>query len=209
MKILIIIVIVLLIAIINYLLITLIVDFIVMGKVSFRVSKTKHKDKFVIKNKNKIDIQTGFKCSAFASAYLLRHLNIDANGDEIYNVIPHKMKSGYVYPKGIADLFKEKGFNVCYYSGNLNTLKHDLENSGNPIIVMIRIQKDKNYLHYVPVVGFDENNIFIAESLAELVNDNNELHNRKIGNKEFLKLWNTSMLRQPLYKNTYFVTSNK
>ena len=119
------------------------------------------------------------------------------------------MKSGYVYPKGIADLFKEKGFNVCYYSGNLNTLKHDLENSGNPIIVMIRIQKDKNYLHYVPVVGFDENNIFIAESLAELVNDNNELYNRKIGNKEFLKLWNTSMLRQPLYKNTYFVTSNK
>ena len=50
-------------------------------------------------NKNKIDIQTGFKCSAFASAYLLRHLNIDANGDEIYNMIPHKMKSGYVYPK--------------------------------------------------------------------------------------------------------------
>lgn len=111
--------------------------------------------------------------------------------------------------KGIADLFKEKGFNVCYHSGNLNTLKQDLENSGNPIIVMIRIQKDKNYLHYVPVVGFDENNIFIAESLAELVNDNNELYNRKIGNKEFLKLWNTSMLRQPLYKNTYFVTSNK
>lgn len=99
MKILIIIVIVLLIAIINYLLITLIVDFIIMGKVSFRVSNAKHKDKFVIKNKNKIDFQTGFKCSAFASAYLLRHLNIDANGDEIYNVIPHKMKSGYVYPK--------------------------------------------------------------------------------------------------------------
>ena len=46
--------------------------------------------------------------------------------------------------KGIADLFKEKGFNVCYHSGNLNTLKHDLENSGTPIIVMIRIQKDKN-----------------------------------------------------------------
>ena len=111
--------------------------------------------------------------------------------------------------KGIADLFKKKGFNVCYHIGNLNTLKHDLENSGNPIIVMIRIQKDKNYLHYVPVVGFDENNIFIAESLAELVNDNNELYNRKIGNKEFLKLWNTSMLRQPLYKNTYFEISNK
>ena len=64
--------------------------------------------------------------------------------------------------KGIADLFKEKGFNVCYHSGNLNTLKHELKNSGNTIIVMIRIQKDKNYLHYVPVVGFDENNIFIA-----------------------------------------------
>lgn len=76
-------------------------------------------------------------------------------------------------------------------------------------MLWLEYKKGKNYLHYVPVVGFDENNIFIAESLAELVNDNNELYNRKIGNKEFLKLWNTSMLRQPLYKNTYFVISNK
>ena len=36
---------------------------------------------------------------------------------------------------------------------------------GNPVIVMIRVQKDKDWLHYVPVVGFDEEHVFLAESV--------------------------------------------
>lgn len=208
MKILIIIAIVLLVSLIGYLLITTIIDFVLMGKLHFRISKKVHGERCIIENNNRIDIQTGFKCSAFSIAYVLRHFNIDAKGDDIYEFIPHKMKNGYVYPKGIIDLFKEKGFRVTYCCGNLDTLKHDLENNG-PIIVMIRVQKDKNYLHYVPIVGFDENNVYLAESLSELINDTNTLYNRKISNKEFLKLWNTSMIRQPLYKNTYFVISRR
>ncbi len=72
-------------------------------------------------------------------------------------------------------------------------------------IVMIRVREDKNWLHYVPVVGFDEQNIFLAESLEDMVNCNEKCYNRKVDNKTFRRLWNTSMLRQPLYRNTYMV----
>lgn len=45
----------------------------------------------------RIDIQTEFQCSAFASAYVLRHFGIDATGIKLYAKMPHKMKNGYVY----------------------------------------------------------------------------------------------------------------
>lgn len=76
---------------------------------------------------------------------------------------------------------------------------------GNPVIVMIRIQTDKKWLHYVPIVGYEEQYIFIAESLEELTNCNERYYNRKIAIREFGKLWNTSMLKMPFYRNTYMV----
>lgn len=80
---------------------------------------------------------------------------------------------------------------------------------GNPVIVMIRVQKDKDWLHYVQVVGFDEEHVFLAESLSKLINCKKVLYNRRLRNEEFLQLWNTAMLKQPFYKNTYFVVKNK
>lgn len=68
---------------------------------------------------------------------------------------------------------------------------------------MIRTRADKKWLHYVPVVGYDENNVFIAESLKELVNCNEKYYNRIMKNSEFKKLWNTRMVKMPLYKNTF------
>lgn len=58
---------------------------------------------------------------------------------------------------------------------------------------MIKIRPDKNWLHYVSVVGYDGQNIFAAESLAELSNCNEPHYNRRIPAKEFKKLWNTAM----------------
>ena len=60
-------------------------------------------------------------------------------------------------------------------------------------------------MHFVPVVGFDKENVLLAESLERLVNCKNEHYNRRICNKEFLKLWNTAMVKMPLYANTFFV----
>ena len=39
------------------------------------------------------------------------------------------------------------------------------------------------------IVGFDKENVLLAESLEKLVNCKNEHYNRRICNKEFLNLW--------------------
>lgn len=51
--------------------------------------------------------------------------------------------------------------------------------------------------------------MFLAESLSELINCKNVLYNRRLRNEEFMQLWNTAMLKQPFYKNTYFVAKSK
>lgn len=198
----------LLIILMNYLIITNIVDIILLGAFSFRFSAGCHTEQFVITKENRIDMQKGFQCSAFSTAYVLRHFDKEVDGGTLYSVMPHKMKSGYVYPKGVYDMLRSYGMKVKYCRGNLNALKVDLQ-KGNPVIVMIRVQKDKDWLHYVPVVGFDEEHVFLAESLSELINCKNVLYNRRLRNEEFMQLWNTAMLKQPFYKNTYFVTKSK
>lgn len=198
----------LLIILMNYLIITNIVDIILLGAFSFRFSAGCHTEQFVITKENRIDMQKGFQCSAFSTAYVLRHFDKEVDGGTLYSVMPHKTKSGYVYPKGVYDMLRSYGMKVKYCRGNLNALKVDLQ-KGNPVIVMIRVQKDKDWLHYVPVVGFDEEHIFLAESLSELINCKNVLYNRRLRNEEFMQLWNTAMLKQPFYKNTYFVAKSK
>lgn len=173
-----------------------------MGALHFAFSNKCRKKEAVITKTNRVDIQSGYKCSAFSSAYILRHWDIEEHGDNLYEIIPNKMKDGYVYPKGILKLLPQYGLNVKYCAGNITALKNEVS-AGNPVIVMIRIQTDKNWLHYVPVVGYDEQYIFVAESLEEFVNCDEQYYNRKIPIREFEKLWNTSMLKMPFYKNTY------
>lgn len=188
--------------VISWFIITTIVNWILLGIAIPKYSRRCALSKFMIEKKNRVDIQQNVECSAFSSAYVMRHWGVEANGEELYKVIPNKMKDGYVYPKGILHLLPQYGFKVKYYIGNLNALKNEVS-KGNPVIVMIKIDKDRRWLHYVPVVGYDEDNIYIAESLDYLVNCKEGHYNRKVEISEFKKLWNTSMLKMPLYKNTY------
>ena len=113
---------------------------------------------------------------------------------------------GYVNPKGIKRMLEGYGFSVKYCAGNLNALKREIC-KGNPVIVFIRVRKGEKWLHYVPVVGYDEDAIFLAESLPEFVNCSQNVYNRKISKRDFLDLWNTAMLKMPLYTHTFFVVS--
>lgn len=190
-------------AIIYFVIIT-IADLILLGRFSLSFSRKCSIPKFIVAKENRIDIQNGFKCSGYATAYLLRHYDIPANGEDVYSEMPDKMADGYVYPKGIKKILLSYGFSAKYCVGNFEALKKEVS-KGKPVIVLIRVQTDKNWLHYVPVVGYDEENIFIAESLEELVNCKEEMYNRKISNKMFLQLWDTSMMKMPLYANSFYV----
>lgn len=187
----------------GYLLVVTLADICLMGVCRPKLGRKAEPAEYLIKKENWIDLQTGLKCAGFSAAYLLRHYGVEAEGDKLYSGMPNKQKSGTVYPKGICRCLAGYGYQVTYCMGNLNMLKRELQ-KGRPVIVMIRCYANKSWLHYVPVVGYDEKYIYIAESLPELVNCQKEYYNRRVEIKEFKRLWNTAMLKMPFYRNTFY-----
>jgi hypothetical protein len=190
-----------------YFIIINIIDVIVMGPFKLRYYKNVQGN-VMIDKKNRVDLQTAVECAGYSSAYILRHLGIEADGKELYQELANKTKNGYVYPKEILKIMKSYNIKTHYCRGNLNSLKHEI-NKGNPVIVFIRSFPRQKWLHFVPVVGMDQQYVYLSESLKEFINvEDNSNYNRRIPIKEFLNLWNTSMLKMPCYAYTYFCFEN-
>lgn len=188
-----------------YLISFTVADAFIMGPATPDFDFRLDRDSYTLPRSARIDPQTEFRCSAFSSAYILRQKGIEAHGDSIYEIMPSKMENGYVYPKGIISFLKSEGVAVRYRIGNLTALKNEVA-KGHPVIVMIKVRPDRDWLHYVPVVGYTPDSIFVAESLPALVNTGGPLYNRSISTAEFITLWNATTFRTPLYRNT-FITS--
>lgn len=193
-------------AMFNTFIIITMADIALMGLPRLRLSKKCQVPQYLVSKRNRIDLQSGLECSAYASAFLLRHFGIEASGAELYREITGKRGDGTVYPKGVRKLLAQHGLNAIYCTGSLNTLKNEVS-KGNPVIVFIRVRPGEKWLHYVPVVGYDEGHIFLADSLEELTGGKKGIYNRKIEAKDFLELWNTAMLKMPLYRNTFFTVT--
>lgn len=166
--------------------------------------KGQYKREFMLKTPNRFDYQGGTECSGFSSAYVLRSFGIEADGREFYARIPHKIPGGAVLPGILSKELRKYGLKARYVKGSLETLKADLS-EGKRIIVFIRTRTDKRWLHYVPIVGYDEDNVYIAESMNSLVNCEGAHSNRRLTNEEFLKFWDTREIYMPFYRNTYLV----
>lgn len=193
--------------VLGYLVSVTIVDANLMGLATPEYSWNTEKENFLISDSTRIDSQTGYKCSAYSSAFILRHWGKEAQGDSIYEIIPGKMEDGYVYPKGILSFLKDNGFSIGYHFGNIDALKNEVS-KGHPVIVMIKIRPDKDWLHYVPVIGYSNDSIYIAESIPELCNVMGKNYNRSVSTNDFETLWNTRAFKMPLYGNT-FITAYK
>lgn len=180
-----------------------VINCLLMGILHPYFAKKCYPSRFLISRPNRIDLQTSTECSAYASAFVLRHFGREAAGAELYREISGKRRDGSVYPRGVKKLLAQKGLKADYCTGNLNALKREISR-GNPPIVFIRTYRGKKWLHYVPVVGYDETHLFLADSLEELVNCREKNYNRKVSNGDFQRLWNTSMLKMPLYRHTFF-----
>lgn len=159
---------------------------------------------YLIQQNNRIDFQKNNECAAISTAYLLRHFGMEDDGEGLYTHFPSKTRVGTVYPKGIRTVLRKKGFKTKYHKGNVSTLKYEVS-KGTPVIVFIKTQKDRNYLHFVPVVGYDKEYIYLSESIKKLVNcdDVHNRYNRKVPINEFKKLWNVKRIHMLLYSNTY------
>ena len=145
---------------------------------------------------NRIDYQTDGKCAAYAAAYLLRHFGEETDGEVLFPEL--KRTLGFVSANSIVDVFARHGYQAEAFHGNVGTLKQRLA-EGNPIIVFIRIPGDT---HYAVVVGYDEQHIYLADSLAENANASDTRYNRVLTTEEFKVVWKTGAL---LPDNIYIV----
>lgn len=211
--------------------ITTIIDLFLMGPLFPHFSgRTKISEFFVTPRVESVKTQTGsyfeFQqnggCAGFSSAFLLRHMGVAADGLEAFKEVPGQMKGGAAFPKGITGFFKKKGIKMTACTGNFSALKKEITR-GNPVIVVIRSFVGKNDLHFACITGFDEENIYFADSIKSWVNVDKDgksiepsentlasrgesvYYNRVVPVSEFKKLWNTSMLKMPLYRNMFFV----
>ncbi|KGR74949.1 cysteine peptidase family C39 domain-containing protein [Ureibacillus sinduriensis] len=166
--------------------------------------KKDYPDNYLIQQNNRIDFQKNNECAAFSTAFLLRHFGIEAEGQALYAHFPSKTTAGTVYPKGIRTVLRNNGFKTNYYKGNINTLKCEVS-KGTPVIVFIKTQKDLNHLHFVPVVGYDNDYFYLSDSSSRLANcvDERKHYNRKVPINDFKELWNIKRIHMLFYSNTY------
>ena len=171
---------------------------------------TSHSDKYILNYENHIDFQSGRECAAFATAYILRFFNINADGNTLYNDFPCKLPDGNITPLGIRKVFKRYGFKTKYYKGNMNRLKMELE-KGIPVIVFIHVTPTIKIRHFVPITGFDHEGFYLAESLEQFKNiaGDNGVYNRKVLFSDFIKMWNIKKIYMPFYSFTYICIAPK
>ena len=163
--------------------------------------------KYLIQRNNTFDMQRNKECAAYSTAYVLRHFGLNAEGDALYKNFPSKTRSGTIYTKGIRTVLKSYGYKTKYYKGSIQSLKYEVS-KGIPVIVFIKVHKNQSALHFVPVVGYDEEYIYVSESLKELVNCDETGYNRKIPINEFKQLWDVKTLYMPFYSNTFVTVKN-
>ena len=211
--------------ILNVLAITTVVDIILMGPLLMHFEKKAKCNEFFVRprpetvkteNGTYFEFQGEGGCAGFSSAFVLRHMGQAAKGDEIFKEVPYTYGKGVAFPKGITGFFKKRGIKMTACMGNLAALQNELAR-GNPVIVVIRSFVGKSYLHFACITGYDEENIYFADSIKDWVNvdaaktpDGTELYyNRIVPLVEFKKLWNTSMLKMPFYFNIYYRMKSK
>ena len=189
-------------------LLILIGDLIIIGFPKYSKRKRDYEKGYLLKEPNRMDIQQTTECSGFSLAHVLRSFGIETDGKDVYENIKRKMKNGAVMPRTLTKVIRSYGLHADYVKGSLETLKADIS-EGKRIIGFVKTQPDKKWLHYISIVGYDEENIFIAESLKYLVNCDETFYNRKLTITEFLRLWDTRECYMPFYRNTYVVISKE
>lgn len=136
---------------------------------------------------NYIDFQEENACSAYASAFVMRHLGEQIEGAKLYGEI-HRI-FGFVPAHEIVSLFQNRGYKARAYHGDMNTMKQRLIN-GVPVIAFVNIPGDT---HYVVIVGYDENSIYLVDSIPDNANADGGWYNRKLNTEEFEEIWRTSI----------------
>lgn len=162
---------------------------------------------YMIESDNYIDYQDGMQCAAFSSAYILRHFGEQADGMEIFEDFPNKAPDGGIFPDGIVNYLEGKGYQAEFkQDGTVEELKYHVS-QGTPVIVFIHTEEpyeSVHYTHYIPMIGYNEEYLYFAESIPGLANCEEEqaIYNRKTDIAKFKRLW---LNIDGVWDNPYFV----
>lgn len=143
---------------------------------------------YMITSNNYFDYQKRYECSGYASAYALRSLGVEADGVELYKSFTDKNPDGTLAPGYLWENLRHMGYKSSLLVGSITDLKYAVR-KGTPVVVLIKVKTSQPYLHYVPVVGYDKDYIYVADSLSYLVDTEEEHYNRKIAIEDFKELW--------------------
>lgn len=152
---------------------------------------------YMIRTANHFDYQRNLECSGYSTAYVLRSLGDDANGLEIYKAL-EKNNDGTVDPDVLMSYLRNQGYDANRILGDLKDLKKALM-KGVPVIAMVRITPGSPYYHYLPVVGYDEEYYYTADSLKYLITGEEEYYNRKISVDDMEKMLSTEFCDEYIY----------
>ena len=154
---------------------------------------------FCTGGENRIDYQTDGNCAAYATAFVLRSLGEQTDGEKIVPEI--KQLFGFVPAKSIVRVFEKHDFSAKAYHGDVDTLKKRLS-GGVPVIAFLSIPNDT---HYAVVVGYDTQYFYLVDSLPENKNADENQYNRKLTIEAFEKVWKTDTV---LPDNIYIVVNH-
>ena len=147
---------------------------------------------YVYSEDNYYAYQSGSDCSGYATAYILRNQGIKVEGPELYKEFDKFF--GYVAVHNIVDKLKDYGIKAHAYHGNIENLKCRLD-QGKPVVALVTISIDRpNGLHYIAVVGYDEEYIYVADSTRPNTNIyDKKQYNRKLTYEQFEDIWSTGI----------------
>ncbi|MBQ6569215.1 MAG: C39 family peptidase [Clostridia bacterium] len=147
-------------------------------------------EEYMVTGENYFDYQgNNLECSGYASAYVIRSLGMEADGHTLYEQFENKNDDGTLAPLYLAKNLKKMGYKCRLRVGTLTDLKYHVSR-GTPVIAFVKVTPFQDALHYFAVVGYDENYIYVADSVKNRVNSATQtLYNRKISTDDFKVMW--------------------
>ena len=143
---------------------------------------------YMITTENEIQKQYRYECGAYSTAYVLRSLGVDVDSKEFYEQAEPKSKEGAVPYEAMQAGAERYGYKLESGMISLAALKYEVS-KGVPVIVGIEIAPGNSLPHFLPIVGYDEDYIYAAESVGIYANEKSDHYNRKIRTDTFKELW--------------------
>jgi hypothetical protein len=137
------------------------------------------------------------------------------NPESVVKNMTFRFPDRFTLPLGIETHLKKQGLQIeqnnilaLNNQEKVDYLKYHLS-QGKPILIIIKdLQSPWYYLHYISVIGYDEQNFFIYDSLIKGDNNGDKTGNISIPKDKLIDMWNSgNILQYP--KNYHLIVGEK